>query len=129
MRADDVRSSAPVRHGAYVCLTTDALWRIDDSAVPLIADRLGLCNEFLPGTADQQRTIAYLRKTAVRPATKVDARLEHAAAVVHVAASTAAPVTAFCAEVRRLLGPNRRPAILAGVVRPMTYTSNAMYNF
>ena len=42
---------------------------------------------------------------------------------------TAAPVAEFCAESTRLARPGVKPRVLGGVVRPMTYTGNAMHNF
>jgi hypothetical protein len=128
MRADETRSIAPTRHGAYVCLTRDAVQRLAPTAVPDVADRLGLANEFFNNGFDPPQAIAYLRRVAVR-ATSADPRLEQAAAVVHVAAPEDETVKEFCAEFGRLLGPEHEPAVLAGVVRPMTYTSNAMFDF
>jgi hypothetical protein len=130
MRANDMRSTDPVRHGAYFCVplpedgTTPTL---AGAAVPALAARLGLCNEFEPGNADPPLAIAYLRRIAATPGVRADDGLAGAHAVVHVAAPTSEPVEEFRAELCRLLGPRVR--VLAGVVRPMVFTGNAMYNF
>ena len=50
-------------------------------------------------------------------------------AVIHVATARADLVAEFCAAVIRLLGPANTPRILTGIVRPMSYTGTAMYNF
>lgn len=131
MRANDVRSSEALRHGAYLCL------RVPDSArraavkaaVPALAARLGLQSEFESKDGPPAEAIAFLRRLGATPADIVDDGLLHADAVVHVASASAAPVAEFCAEATRLLGPAVEPRVLGGVVRPMTYTGNAMYNF
>lgn len=132
MRANDVRPAEILRHGAYVCL------RVPDgarrsaaaaAAVPALAEGLGLRNEFEPGDGPPADAIAFLRRIGATSADIADDGLLHAEAVVHVASATAAPVAEFCAEVARLLGPAVKPLVLGGVVRPMVYTGNAMYNF
>jgi len=129
--ANDVRSSEILRHGAYVCLRVPdgARRAVAGAAVPALAERLGLRNEFGPGDGHPQEAVAFLRRAGATPADIADEELLHADAVVHVAAPTAGPVAEFCAEVSRLLGPAVKPLILGGVVRPMIYTGNAMHNF
>src|SRR5947207_4824647 len=131
MRANDVRSTEALRHGAYVCLTVPAAARraVADAAVPALAQRLGLRNEFAPGEGHPPEAIAFLRRVSATPAAIPDDGLLHADAVIHVASQTAAPVAEFCAEATRLLGPVPKPLVLSGVVRPMSYTGNAMHNF
>jgi hypothetical protein len=131
MQSNDVRSTGAIRHGAYLCLDvpTGALATVADAAVPALADRLGLRNEFEPGNGDPPQAIAYLRRISATPRDIEHVDLLRATAVVHVAAATPEPVAEFCAQMRRLLGPDVRPLTLAGVVRPRTYTGDAMYNF
>jgi hypothetical protein len=131
MRANDIRSADVIRHGAYVCLTVPggAKRAVAGAAVPALADRLGLRNEFEPGNADPPKAIAFLRRVSATPGDIADDRLLLTDAIVHVAAPTAGPVAEFCAEVTCLLGPTIEPFVLGGVVRPMRYTGNEMHNF
>ncbi len=131
MRANDVRSTDAVRHGAYVALRLrpgDAATRAG-AGVAALAARLGLVNEFDARDGDPPSAVAFLRRVGAAPGARDDGGLLQADAVVHVAAATAAPVDEFCAELRRLVGPAAEPRVLGGVVRPMTYTGNAMHNF
>jgi hypothetical protein len=131
MRANDVRSTDIIRHGAYLCLSVpaDAHRVAAGAAVPALAERLGLQNEFAPGDGHPPDAIAFLRRVSATPADIADDGLLRADAIVHVASTTAEPVAEFCTEVTRLLGPSIAPRILDGVVRPMSYTGNAMHNF
>ena len=131
MRANDVRPTESLRHGAYLCLRVpDAARRtVAAAAVPALAERLGLRNEFEAEGGPPPDAIAFLRRVGATPADIVDDGLLHADAVVHVASATAAPVAEFCAEAARLLGPAVALRVLGGVVKPMTYTGNAMHNF
>jgi hypothetical protein len=121
-----------VRHGAYVCLQlgdgvgADAAARI---AVPALAEKLGLVNEFEPAGGPPAQSIAFLRRHGVAAGAIADDGIARADAVVHVAAPTAQPVSDFCAEATRLLGSSARLRIVGGVVRPRTYTGAAMNNF
>jgi hypothetical protein len=131
MHAHDVRSTDVLRHGAYVCVPVPegaraALAAVD---VPALADRLGLANEFEPVDGHPPEAIAFLRRVDATPGARADDDLLRTDVVIHVASASAAPVATFCAEVARLLGPLVRPRVLGGVVRPMTYTGNAMHNF
>jgi hypothetical protein len=131
MRANDVRSTDVLRHGAYLCLRVPETARrtLATVAIPALAARLGLTNEFEPGADHPARAVAFLRRVGATPGPRADDGLLHADAVVHVAAPTKAPVDEFCGEATRLLGPTVTPLVLGGVVRPMTYTGNAMHNF
>jgi hypothetical protein len=131
MRANDLRSTDVLRHGAYLCLRVPETARraLATVAVPALAARLGLTNEFEPGPDHPARAVAFLRRVGATPGPRVDDGLLHADAVVHVAAPTAAPVEEFRGEATRLLGAAVTPLVLGGVVRPMTYTGNAMHNF
>jgi hypothetical protein len=131
MRANDVRSAETLRHGAYLCLRVpdDARASVAAAGVPAAADRLGLRNEFEAAGAPPADAIAFLRRVGATPGDIADEGLLRADVVVHVASGSPGPVTAFCDEVTRLLGPSVRPHVLGGVVRPMLYTGNAMHNF
>jgi hypothetical protein len=131
MRANDVRSTDALRHGAYLCLRVPEPARrtLASLAIPELAARLGLTNEFEPGLDHPALAVAFLRRVGATAGARADDGLLHADAIVHVAAPTAAPVEAFCAEATHLLGPAVTPLVLGGVVRPMTYTGNAMHNF
>lgn len=131
MRANDVRSPDILRHGAYVCLQVPEGSRraAASAAIPALAARLGLRNEFEPGQGGHPpEAVAFLRRVDATPGPRADDDLLRTDAIIHVAAPTAAAVTEFCAEAGRLLAP-LTPRILGGVVRPMTYTGNAMHNF
>ena len=131
MRANDVRSTDIIRHGAYLCVAVPPGERraIAGAAVPALADRLGLRSEFEPGDGHPQEAIAFLRRVSATPGDVADAELLRADAIVHVASATAGPVAEFCAELVRVLGHATRPLVLAEVMRPMLYTGNAMHNF
>lgn len=131
MRANDVRPADIIRHGAYVCLTVPEPSRraVAGAAVPALAGRLGLRNEFEPGDGGPQEAIAFLRRVSATAGDIADAELLRTDVVVHVASATAEPIAEFCAELTRLVGPAIKPLILPGVVRPMVYTGNAMHNF
>lgn len=131
MRANDVRSTDILRHGAYVCLGVpdDARQTLARLPVPALAERLGLRNEFQPGDGHPVEAIAYLRRLRATPGYIADDALLRADVVIHVASPTAATVADFYAEVTGLLAPTIKPLVLGGVVRPMTYTGNAMHNF
>src|SRR6266700_686540 len=130
MRANDVRSPEVIRHGAYVCLSVPPGARrvVAGTAVPALADRLGLRNEFEPGD-EHPEAIAFLRRVSATPADIVDDELLRTDAVIHVASATAGPVALFCVELARLVGPVIEPRVLGWVVRPLSYTGNAMHNF
>ncbi len=64
MRANDVRSTEAIRHGAYVCLSVppEARRLVVDGAVTPLADRLGRRNEFEPGDQHPPDAVAFLRR-------------------------------------------------------------------
>ena len=70
MRANDERSTEPLRHGAYVCLRVgDGARRgVAAAAVPALAERLGLRNEFEAKDGPPAEAIAYLRRVGATPA-------------------------------------------------------------
>jgi hypothetical protein len=131
VRANDVQSTEPIRHGAYMCLSVPPAIRPATAGlpVPVLADQLGLRNEFDPGGDHPPEAIAFLRGTGATPAGIADDDLLHADAVVHVASATAGPVAEFCEQLARLLDPAITLRILSGVLHALTYTGTAMYNF
>ena len=131
MRASDIRSYAPIRYGAYICLSVPAASQAGAAGadVPALAERLGLRNEYGSAGGDPPQSIAYLRRVSAVPGQITDAGLLDAEAIVHVAAMAPEPIAEFRAGLARLLGPAVVPRVLAGVVRPLSYTSQAMSNF
>jgi hypothetical protein len=132
MLDNSVLADEIVRYGAYVCLRLSNaadVPTVGAVAIPALAEKLGLENEFEPRAAPPSPSIAYVRRRDATPGDVADDDLVHADAVVHVAAPTSQPVDDFCAEAARLLGPVARVRVLSGVVRPKTYTGAAMNNF
>jgi hypothetical protein len=131
MRANDVRAPTVLRHGAYVCLRVPVEARRAAAAlpVPALVGRLGLANEFEPHGSPPPDTVAFLRRVDAVPGPRADDGLLRADAVIHVASASVTAVTRLCAELADLLGPWGTPRVLQGVVRPMSYTGNAMHNF
>lgn len=131
MRASDIRSFDPIRYGAYICLSVPAASRAAAAGadVPALAERLGLRNEYGSAGGDPPQSIAYLRRVSAVPGQITDEGLLGAEAIVHVAAPAPEPITEFRAGLARLLGPAVTPRVLAGVVRPLGYTGQAMFNF
>ncbi len=131
IRANDIRSTEPIGFGAYVCLQVPAstVSAVVGAAVPALANRLGLRNEFEATDEDPPQTIAYLRRISATPGDIVDDGLLRTDAVVHIAATTPEPVAEFCAEPARQLSPAITPRVLQGIVRPRRYTGDAMHNF
>jgi hypothetical protein len=129
---DDVLPTEILRHGAYLCLSVrgDARRAVAAAALPALAARLGLRNEFDPGfEGHPSEAIAFLRRVDAAPADIRDQHLLQADALIHVASRSAEPVTEFCTEAPRLLGPAVTVVVLRGVVRPPSYTGAAMHNF
>jgi len=131
MRASDTRSFDPYRYGAYFCLSVPASGQAAaaDADVSALADQLGLRNEYDSAGSDPPQSIAYLRRVSAVPGQVTDAGLLGADAIVHVAAMAPGPISEFRAGLARLLGPVVTPRVLAGAVRPLSYTSQAMFNF
>jgi len=132
MDGDEFLAREIVRYGAYVCLRRskgrDAR-AVAAAAVPALAERLGLQNEFGPGAAPARDSIAFLRRHAATPGDIADDDVLEADWIVHVASKRPEPVAEFCAETSRLLGDAVRLRILSGVVQPLNYTGAAMQNF
>jgi hypothetical protein len=133
-RANDVRPTEPIRHGAYLCLTAAHRERRIAGELRALAERLELRNEVEPGDDHPPQAIAFLRRVdAAQPPRATDLAddaLLATAAIVHVAAPGPRPVQALCDELARLVAPAPAPRILGGVVaRPMVYTGAAMFDF
>jgi len=131
LHADDGHADAPLRHGAYVCLRLPAdaaaRRRLASLDVSALAARDGLRNEF--ETPEPAEAIAFVRRVQATPGDIADEALLGSEAIVHVAAPTAQPVEAFCAALGRLVQPAIESRVLGGVVRPLSFTGNAMHNF
>src|SRR5207249_7795621 len=129
MLDNSVLAGEILRHGAYVCvrLADGADPRgVAGAAIPALAEKLGLVNEFEPAGGPPALAIAYLRRHGAAAGAVADDGVAQANAVVHVAAPTAQLVSDFCAEATRLLGSMARLRVIGGVVRPRTYTGAAM---
>ena len=128
---NEVLSTEVLRHGAYICLTVpkDVRARAAAAAVPALAARLKLHNEFDAEGGHPPDAIAFLRRIDAVAGTIPDDDILGADAVVHVASGVAGLVAEFCAEVGPLLASAVRPHVLHGVVRPKDYTSAAMNQF
>ena len=131
MRANDIRSFDPYRYGAYICLSVPASSAAAAASadVPALAERLGLVNEYDSAGTDPPQSIAYLRRVSAVPGQVTDAGLLSAEALVHVAAPAQEPITEFRAGLASLLGPAVTTRVLAGAVRPLSYTGFAMFNY
>jgi len=132
MDGDESVAREIVRYGAYVCVRRskgrDAR-AVAAAAVPALAERLQLQNEFSPGAPPPRDSIAFLRRPAAAPGDIADDDVLEADWIVHIASKSPEPVAEFCAETSRLLGDAVRLRILSGVVRPLNYTGAAMRNF
>lgn len=131
MRANDFRSSDPLRYGAYICLSVPAASQAAAAGadVPALAERLGLRNEYESAGGDPPQSIAYLRRVTATQGQVADDGLLSAEAIVHVAAMAPEPVKEFRTELTRLLGPAVTVRVLAGAFRPPSYTGQAMFNY
>lgn len=130
MHADDFRSTASLRHGAYLCLQLDEPGRsaLAASAVPELCASLGLCDEYEPGADHPEAAVAFLRRLDSRAGSIEDPGLLRADAVIHVAASTPQPLAALQRAVAAVLDPGAL-RVLGGVVRPPSYTGTLMHNY
>src|SRR5262249_53239766 len=119
LRANDLQGNKTLGHGAYLCLTVPpgARRAAAEAPVPALAERLGLRNEFVSGNG--QQSVAYLRRVSAAAGQVADTGLFGADAVLHVAAATAPPVTAFRAALEDVLPPGVELRVLDGVLRPM----------
>jgi hypothetical protein len=131
MHANDARSTAALRHGAYLCFQVPAAARpaVARAPVEAVADRLRFQGEFHAEGGDPPDAIAFLRRVSAAPGHVDDERLLGADAIVHVASASPERVAELCAEVMRLLPHEHAPHVLAGVVRPAVYTGNAMHDY
>lgn len=132
MLDNSVLAGEILRHGAYVCVrpadSADAS-ALAGAAIPALAEKLGLVNEFEPAAGSPAQSIAFLRRQGAVAGAIADDGVAQAELVVHVAAATAQPVSDFCGEATRLLGAMARLRVIGGVVRPRVYTGAAMNNF
>src|SRR5689334_15323863 len=129
--SNDVLSKEVLRHGAYICLAAPAAARrqLAAAAVPALAARLELRNEYETDKGHPPDAVAFVRRVGSTPGALADDELLGAEAVIHVASARADAVAEFCAEAARLLAPLAKPRVLSGVVRPKDYTSAAMNQY
>src|SRR5687768_5652612 len=102
MTGHDVFPKEIVHYGAYVCLrNADESDRraLSAAAVPALAERLRLRNEFEPEAGPPQDSIAFLRRLGASAGTVADDDVLQASAVVHVASPSRGPVEEFCREI------------------------------
>lgn len=129
MASDEFLANEILGHGAYLCLRRseggDGRAAAATSIEPL-AERLGLRNEFDPGTVAPVDSVAFLRRQGASPGDVPDDAVLQADAVVHVASKRREAVAEFCAEATRLLSPAVRVHVLRGLTRPRNYTGAAM---
>jgi hypothetical protein len=129
MVSDEFLRGEILGHGAYLCLRQSDGGdghRAAAAPIELLAERLGLRNEFEPGTAPPVESIAFLRRLGATPGNIPDDAVLQARGVVHVAAERPEVIAEFCAETARLLPPAVRVHVLHGVKRPRSYTGAAM---
>jgi len=89
------------RHGAYVCLrlaNASSARAAGAVAIGALADKLGFAGEFAARGAPSAASIAFLRRSEATAGEIADDDLQHADAVIHVAAPAAPPVSDFCDE-------------------------------
>src|ERR687888_107257 len=105
---NEVLSTEVLRHGAYVCLTVprDARARVAAAAVPALAARLKLRNEFDTESGHPPDAIAFLRRLDAAPGAIADDEILRADAVVHVASGAAGTGAGVFSEGARVLGPS-----------------------
>lgn len=131
MTSDEFLSTEILRYGAYLCIRArDAagMRALAKAAIPLLADQIGLQNEFDPGDPHRD-SIAFLRRHTATAADLWDEAIQQAHCVIHVASRYPEPVAEFSIQAQKLLEPGAEVRILAGVVRPRNYTGAAMKNF
>ncbi len=132
MVSDEFLSNEILGHGAYLCLRASEsadVRRAAAAPVGLLAERLGLQNEFGPGETPPADSVAFLRRQGATPGDIADEALLHADWIVHVTAERPEPIADFCAEITRLLPPAIRIHVLRGVTKPLNYTGAAMNNW
>ena len=128
--SNDVLPRAVLRHGAYVCLAQTGNRRVlAEAPVEALVRRLGFQSEFEAAAGHPDEAFAFLRRADATRAQIEDDHLFQTEVIIHVASPTAARVERFCEEVSRLLGAATTVAVLPGVVRPPSFTGNAMHNF
>ena len=134
MRAQRRPIADALRHGAYVCLRgpgrADAAARAG-AQVPALAARLGLANEFeAQRRATRRRRSPSCAGPAPRPATRGRRRAPpRGRRRPRRGARPRRRSPSSARSSRGSLGPAASPRVLGGVVRPMSYTGNAMNNF
>lgn len=120
---------AILRYGAYVCVRWDlgSGEELATIGVLELAKRFGLENEFWANVTPTD-AVALYRRVEVAAGDIVDDDLALARAIIYVASGSEAPVAAFCRQLTSALG-NAVTRTYRGVVRPTSFSGNAMYDF
>jgi hypothetical protein len=128
MPSNDVLPTTVVRHGAYICVRqVGDRQALADAPMEALARDLGFENEF-DADGHPVEAFAFVRRVDATPGQIADDRLLLAQAIIHVSSPTAARVEQFCSEASRLAAVASF-SVFQGVVRPPSYTGNAMHNF
>src|SRR5919108_3127550 len=108
---NEVLPTEVLRHGAYICLTvpSEARARLAAAAVPALAARLKLRNEFEAENGHPPDAVAFLRRVDAVSGAIADDAIRLADAVIHVASAAAGPVDEISAQVTRLLAAGGDP--------------------
>jgi hypothetical protein len=129
---DEFLAAEILGHGAYLLPTApgggDARGA-GEGRIAALAERLGLRNEFDPGSPPARESFALLRRQDAIPADIADHDLEDAGWVIHVSSSRREVVTEFSDGVSRILAAATGVKALRGVIRPRNYTGAAMSNW
>ena len=132
MPNDEFLASEILGHGAYLFPMSSGggdVQRKGAGHVAALATRLGLRNEFDPGSPPPRDSFALLRRRAATPADIADSAVLNAGWMIHVASSRREAVTEFCEGLSSILAPETGLKILRGVIRPKNYTGAAMNNW
>jgi hypothetical protein len=129
MRNDDVLTREVLGHGAYLCArAADGrdLRAAGTEAIPDLAERLRLRNEFHPAQTAPGGTIAFLGRCGAKRGDVEDEGVLRAQIVIHVSSGRAEVVDDFCGEASRRLSAAGPVRVLRGSARSRSYTGAAM---
>ncbi len=129
MGNDDVLTQEILGHGAYLCARAAdgrALRDAGAAAIPSLAARLRLRNEFDPADTAPGGTIAFLGRCGATGGGIVDEDVLQAQLVIHVSSGSAEVVDDFCDGASRRLSAAGPVRVLRGSARSRSYTGAAM---
>ena len=119
-----------LRHGAYICLSGisgDSRKKIVEKDAGAVAESFGFSNEF--EASHSENSFALLLREDAKSGEIQDEDFMNAQCILHVASPSGDLVTHFTERAKGLFTPLAKIRILAGVVRPASYTSQLMHNF